>query len=793
MLSKSDGRTRPLLFSGQQQLPSAVCASPDGSLLVGRAAVYTAQRYPESFEPHPKKHLDEGNLLLGGREWPVAEVVGAVLAHVAAEADRVTGYTPVDEVVLTHPAVWARSRRRVLVDAAARAGWRKVRLIPEPLSAAAAFVADHPDCLPAGSTALVYDLGAGTFDATVVRAEARGGYSVLASDGLADAGGLDVDHAIVTYLAAVFSRYSEQWTQLEYPESSAERRARWLFLDDVRTAKELLATTAGTFIRVPFLEDEIPLGREQLDQLCRPLIDRTLRSCRAVVRDAGLTADDLHAVFLVGGATRLPGITQNLHRALNHSPIVLDQPELVVATGCLQADLLASATGSVTRLIRPPGLNGSTVRLPAMRDAATVTRPARRPSEPALPPQRPISPAPPRSPGASQESPAEEPHAPEGRAAQPRATEPRATEPRATEPRATEARAGQPRPAERRTTPATMPPVARPAIAARHRPRRRRLTTVTLAAASAVAVALAVCLFVVLGDNDVNESRILTDPGNRIRALAFHRDGRILASGGLDGTIQLWDVASGERVGKPLAGHTEPITALAFSPNGTVLASGSRDGSIRLWNVDTRGPYTNPLIGQPSAVLSVAFDPSGEVLASGSLDGALQRWNVDSAKQAATPLVVNGKSVVAVAYSPDGTFLAAAVDGGIKLWSKISDQPTAELITGTVQAIAFGADGVLVAGVDNDVSIWDLDRIGPEKRLTGHTGTVYAVDVSPDGTTIASGSLDYSVRLWETASGEQVGEPLTGHSGTVYAVAFSPDGRTLASGSDDGTIRLWQR
>src|SRR5690349_9842290 len=194
-----DGRVQPLLFDGSPLLPSAVFAGPGTGLLCGWDAVRTAINVnPSGLELHPKRRIDEGTVRLGELEYPVAELVATVLGRVAMEAARVAGRGVELQVVLTHPASWTRVRLDVLADAAARAGLGTVQFVPEPVAAAAYFSAVVDRDWPPGRSVVVYDLGAGTFDVSVVRAAADG-FAVVASDELPDLGGIDLDAVVVRY------------------------------------------------------------------------------------------------------------------------------------------------------------------------------------------------------------------------------------------------------------------------------------------------------------------------------------------------------------------------------------------------------------------------------------------------------------------------------------------------------------------------------------------------------------------------------------------------------------------
>ncbi len=321
MLQQPDGRIRPLLFDGSPLLASAVLLGLDGHLHTGRDAAHLARGNPEGLEPNPKRRIDDGTVLLGTAEVRVGDLVGAVFERVAAEARQVGGGP--GELVLTHPAGWGPGRRRLLAETAEHTGLGRAYLVSEPVAAATYFVHARAATLAPGSTVLIYDLGAGTCDITLLRRSPHG-FDPIATDGLNDTGGLDVDAAIVAFLQAT---YGDLWTD------GASRRQVW---DEVRTAKEMLSRTASTIIAMPALGRQVPLGREQLDLLARPVLRPTVAMVQSLCREAGIDPRAVAGLFLVGGASRTPLVATMLHEALGVAPIATDQPELVVAEGALQ-------------------------------------------------------------------------------------------------------------------------------------------------------------------------------------------------------------------------------------------------------------------------------------------------------------------------------------------------------------------------------------------------------------------------------------------------------------------------
>ncbi|MGH8792150.1 MAG: Hsp70 family protein [Stackebrandtia sp.] len=334
MLETGEGQPQPLLFGDSPLLPSAVFADA-GGLLTGRDAVRAARAEPASFEPWPKRRVDDGSVLLGGRDIPVVELLASVLRTVTTEAVRVAGAPPAS-AIMTYPANWGQARRGVLQEAAAAAGLPGVRLLPEPAGAALYFSASAPP-RPEGDVVVVYDFGGGTFDVCALSRRA-GAVNVLAEAGLNDVGGGDLDMALFNRLGAVLSRAGvEKWNRLASPTDASSRRDRMLMLEDVRHAKEQLARTSSVSVNVPTFDRDVIVTREEFEALASPLLEQTVTLVTRTLSQAGIAVEQLAGVFLVGGSSRIPLVSTMLHRALGISPTVVGQPEQVVSRGALLA------------------------------------------------------------------------------------------------------------------------------------------------------------------------------------------------------------------------------------------------------------------------------------------------------------------------------------------------------------------------------------------------------------------------------------------------------------------------
>lgn len=280
-----------------------------------------------------------------------------------------------------------------------------------------------------------------------------------------------------------------------------------------------------------------------------------------------------------------------------------------------------------------------------------------------------------------------------------------------------------------------------------------------------------------------------------VYTVAISPNGKVLASGGEDNLVKLWEFPGGKLIRTISGGdhlRYSCIESVCFTPDSRFLI-GLSDSVARMWDV-ADGKVVRTFAGHATSITSLAVAPNGKILATSSYDDSIKLWDIESAAEVRTLFDRDTDTANCVAFSPDGKVLAGGYrDFSVILWDVTTGTQIRKLADhlGPVQAVRFSPDGKTLAVGAYDFTLWDMTT-GQRKSIPAED--IASIAFSPDGKTLATTNGYPSIRLWDVATCASLGQ-LDGHAGPggTHSISFSPIGRLLASGgNNDFLVKIWQ-
>ncbi|NLJ33530.1 MAG: molecular chaperone DnaK [Firmicutes bacterium] len=332
---------------GSRLTPSVVALTKDGELLVGQVAKRQAITNPERTVASIKRHMGtDYKVEIDGKEYIPQNISAMIIQKLKKDAEAYLG-EKVEKAVITVPAYFSDSQRQATKNAGMIAGLEVLRIINEPTAAALAYGIDKEE----SSTILVFDLGGGTFDVSILEL-GDGVFEVKATSGNNKLGGDDFDKRLIDYIADEFKKNHR--VDLRWDKMALERLS-----EAAEKAKIELSTLSSTSINLPFITAdetgpkhlEMTISRAKFDQLTADLVERTMGPLRQAIADAALKPEEIDRVLLVGGSTRIPAVQEAIRKYIGKEPDKGINPDECVAAGAaIQAGVLAGDVKDVVLL-----------------------------------------------------------------------------------------------------------------------------------------------------------------------------------------------------------------------------------------------------------------------------------------------------------------------------------------------------------------------------------------------------------------------------------------------------------
>lgn len=324
-----NGKVQVIEEDGSAILPSVVGMTIDNKLIVGQSAKNQLAAFPERTIASVKRRMGEAmQLKMAEQEFSPQEISAMILRRLRQRAETALG-TEVTRAVITVPAFFDENQRQATREAGQLAGFTVERIINEPTAASLVYCANGPE----RRQMIIYDLGGGTFDVSIVRVEA-GVVEVLSSKGDTHLGGDDFDQLLTKHVAGIFltqhgfdlmAHSTTRWRLLQACERA---KCELSFVSSYRIAEEFIATIDGKPTSL-----NVEIQRHEYETLIAPLVERTIQCVDQAIRDSGLLPGQLDELILVGGSTRTPLVQRRLQAEFQRDPQWSVNPDLAVALG----------------------------------------------------------------------------------------------------------------------------------------------------------------------------------------------------------------------------------------------------------------------------------------------------------------------------------------------------------------------------------------------------------------------------------------------------------------------------